>query len=257
MKSYVITLARRPERIQEFRKRCPIDKVEVYPGIDGLLIYSYRKTYPDIFRNAKPWTKLRYGFVGCALSHYFIWKIVADQSENVLIFEDDAYFSDDFTERLDLLEKQLPNAGNFLCCFIAGTTVPAFTPKSLERWKQLDHQLFQRPDTASQDQWSDWIRTSQGYILSPRGAQALTSSYDYLLTTPSDTKLCQPIPGLRSLDCFPHLCWSPAKLASDIGRRPDRRFVTLNRAFFPINRYLHSSRRWRHFMMRLNAINAS
>lgn len=256
MKSFVINLARRRDKLAEFRKRCPIDTFEVFPGIDGLLLYSYRNRHPDVFRDVKPWTMLKYGYVGASLSHYLVWRIVAGQAENVLIFEDDAYFSEDFTDRLELLEKQLGNFGDFGCCYLAGTTVPAFVPKTPELWKQLDDQIFERPVTASEDQWSDWVRTSDAYILSPDGAQALISSPDFLLSTASDVKLCEPLAGYRALDCFPHLCWAPPRLSSDVGRRPERRFITLNHAFYPINRYLHTSKRWRTFMLRLNAINA-
>lgn len=45
--------------------------------------------------------------IGCAISHFKAWEIVAEGPGNVLVLEDDAVFSDDFDARLSSVEQEL------------------------------------------------------------------------------------------------------------------------------------------------------
>lgn len=88
----VISLTRRPERLEEFRARVPADfpfgRIEHFEAIDGKAV-----KHPA-------WWRQGGGAWGCYRSHL---RIIEDAlrcgDDRVMIFEDDATFSEDFTER--------------------------------------------------------------------------------------------------------------------------------------------------------------
>jgi hypothetical protein len=94
---FVISLARRPDRLGEFWKRLPADwplpEPEIWEAVDGLA--------------ARPpaWWATPPGAWGCAVSHYLLLGHAADRGlESVLVLEDDATFAPDFSARLAGLE---------------------------------------------------------------------------------------------------------------------------------------------------------
>jgi GR25 family glycosyltransferase involved in LPS biosynthesis len=93
----VINLDSRPENLNGFRERTPTDwpfaPIERVPAFDGWeRIDEVPAWYGRENRN-----KLA-GAWGCFQSHLGIWKLsLADGLSNVLIFEDDAVFADNFT----------------------------------------------------------------------------------------------------------------------------------------------------------------
>jgi hypothetical protein len=93
----VISLARRPDRLEAFRARCPIGGVEVVEAVDGKVA-----KHPA-------WWKQGGGAWGCYRSHL---KIIEESlhrgHERVLIFEDDATFCDDFVAKTDAFIESLP-----------------------------------------------------------------------------------------------------------------------------------------------------
>nr|CDS30408.1 procollagen galactosyltransferase 2 [Hymenolepis microstoma] len=105
---YLINLERRPDRLQKmnYALREQGIKVQLLKATDG------RELNPDIIRAwnitqlsgyADPYHKraLKYGEIGCFLSHYRIWQdMIEHDYERILILEDDLRFVPGFNRRL-------------------------------------------------------------------------------------------------------------------------------------------------------------
>jgi GR25 family glycosyltransferase involved in LPS biosynthesis len=97
MRAYVVSLARRPERLAAFQahleKTGLLDFIDLDPFVafDGaqLEIESLKPRISPSNLSAMTEARLR-SIVGCALSHLELWRRVGAQTEPVLIFEDDA-----------------------------------------------------------------------------------------------------------------------------------------------------------------------
>ena len=95
--AFVISLARRPDRLAAFCDRVPADwslpEIDVWPAVDG----------QEVERPA--WWRTSPGAWGCYQSHAAIVNhCLAENIDRVLVLEDDSTFAADFTARLDALE---------------------------------------------------------------------------------------------------------------------------------------------------------
>lgn len=95
-RAVVISLARRPERLQAFwsrlRAEWPDARVDVFPAVDG-----HAEALPDGWK-ATP------GAYGCYRSHLaVISSALSDGVEGLLVFEDDATFLPWFADRMSSL----------------------------------------------------------------------------------------------------------------------------------------------------------
>lgn len=95
--AFVVSLARRPDRLDGFCSRLPADwslpAVQVRTAVDG-----QRQPPPD-------WWRTTPGAWGCYRSHLeLLDQCLRDGVDRVLVFEDDATFAPDFTARLDGLD---------------------------------------------------------------------------------------------------------------------------------------------------------
>lgn len=95
--SFVISLARRPERLDAFRARWPagatIPVPEAFPAVDGLL------------EDVPAWWKTTPGAWGCYRSHLaIVEQCLAEGIGRVLVLEDDATFVPDFATKAEALE---------------------------------------------------------------------------------------------------------------------------------------------------------
>jgi glycosyl transferase family 25 len=98
-KIYVISIKRNSERLNEFLRKYPDLKVEVFQGIDGKDLFpklEHVSMFPKIFFSenklnydrSKFWNKSQ---LGCSMSHLLLQKkIVEEKLNKVLILEDDA-----------------------------------------------------------------------------------------------------------------------------------------------------------------------
>lgn len=104
-KIYVISLTKkRPEKIEKFYERFPKDLVpfEIFDAIDGTLVEL--PTW---------WNHHLKGSYGCYSSHISILHTIIDSSlNNTIIFEDDAVFCENFTEKLVDCFNALPQDWN-------------------------------------------------------------------------------------------------------------------------------------------------
>lgn len=99
IKSWVINLDRRPDRLHTFRKTtADILTINRFSAIDGQKL----ELTPDIKQlfdgNDFGWRK---SFIGCALSHLTLWeKLINDTVDHYLIFEDDIEICKDWRGKL-------------------------------------------------------------------------------------------------------------------------------------------------------------
>jgi GR25 family glycosyltransferase involved in LPS biosynthesis len=100
IRTFVINLRRRPERLVDFVKRnnteCP--SFEVFDGVDGRALEPCLKVH-KIFETGD--YNYRRGIVGCAYSHLKIWhSFLQGKSEFCLVLEDDVQLTVNFREKL-------------------------------------------------------------------------------------------------------------------------------------------------------------
>ena len=110
MKTVVINLPNRKDRLASFNTNNPNLPYELFRAVDGYKI-SYKKLVESGFDTNHDWidpllnTPLTKGEVGCFLSHWHIWNKCIEKNETMLVLEDDAIL----TEEFDIEEiSQLP-----------------------------------------------------------------------------------------------------------------------------------------------------
>jgi len=110
---YVINLNRKPENKKRITARLKdaklLSKTTCYSAVDGKVLADKKlkkwgvtidTSWEDPY-STRPITK---GEIGCALSHYFVWKKIAKSNyKNVLILEDDANFGSDLKQKFNKL----------------------------------------------------------------------------------------------------------------------------------------------------------
>lgn len=115
-----INLDRRPDRkanVENYMKKHNLEAyTERFPAIDGKKIDFEKidkklisdEAIQDAFNNTKLYTTMTIGGIGCALSHYNVYKKIIDENINrCLILEDDIEITDDFNDKCAYLEPHL------------------------------------------------------------------------------------------------------------------------------------------------------
>lgn len=207
MKKYVINLKRRPDRLEYFKKVCPYDNVEILPAFDGKHINNNSEGM-DWFNHIKTRSKtLSDPEIGCFVSHIKIWKkIVENNHDYTMIFEDDAIFSNQFTEIIDKID--LSYIDNIL--YIGGR----FTPNYIMRNSIPITDVLVKHDLSKRWNPMDCDRGTFAYIISYNCAKILLESFDKIFngTDPVDYYIMRCVLGNR-IDIYnskPLLCHSPA-----------------------------------------------
>jgi GR25 family glycosyltransferase involved in LPS biosynthesis len=119
----IINLKRRKDKLDRMLSRITslgldkLFKIEVFEAVDGRNInqtwldnrgIEIQPNYFDPFRGRGMTT----GEIGCALSHYEVWKKIEtdDEIQSALILEDDAVFPDNFLDEIDYIKTNVkPN----------------------------------------------------------------------------------------------------------------------------------------------------
>jgi GR25 family glycosyltransferase involved in LPS biosynthesis len=106
---YVLNLEHRRDRLTKFMHENCGTSIQPMPAVDGRLVTQ--KTICTFFRNTK--RLLRQGEIGCAMSHYLLWKHCILLQKPISVFEDDTILSENFDTHLtrvfDTLMKRNPN----------------------------------------------------------------------------------------------------------------------------------------------------
>ena len=127
LKSYVINLKRRPNKLENFKNMCPIKNIKTFNAIDGFNLTDSLKDHG--FNENVEFTNMRIGEMGCFLSHMILWKNqIYNDDDYIFIFEDDPFFNKDFK---DTLKKILNNFNDFdSILYVGGRYVPNFVMNS-------------------------------------------------------------------------------------------------------------------------------
>jgi glycosyl transferase family 25 len=102
MKNFVINLNRQPDKYENFIKRNAGAEIpfERFEASDGALFGSKEVLTMRLVAFGARFTK---GAVGCAASHFRIWKRLVEEGVPALVFEDDATLRHDISDRLESL----------------------------------------------------------------------------------------------------------------------------------------------------------
>jgi len=112
MKTLVINLPDRKDRMQRFNANNPYLEYELFKAVEGHKI-GYDKLLSQGFDTDHDWidpilnTPLTKGEIGCFLSHWKAWKQCIKLNEPILVLEDDAIITDKFSyDELYKLRRQ-------------------------------------------------------------------------------------------------------------------------------------------------------
>lgn len=116
---YVVNLKRRPDRLETFKKLSGLEDEDfhLFEAIDGKSL-SWNPELERIFKNNRYGSAN--GVVGCAMSHYSLWKHIATTKNQLhLILEDDAIFKQGWLKKWNReYAPDLPR--NAMLVFIGG-----------------------------------------------------------------------------------------------------------------------------------------
>lgn len=120
----IVNLRRREDRLNKMKisltEQC-IPSCEIFEAVDGKNLKP-SKFIEKLFEGND--FKYRKGVIGCALSHYKLWKKLAsdDMNQFYVILEDDITFVDNFKQKLEkVLEEFIKNSMNI--CMIGGNSI--------------------------------------------------------------------------------------------------------------------------------------
>lgn len=194
---FMINLARRPDRYQRMTYNFDVLGVEAewVPAMDGRNIdeeFLAREGIQMLPQFSEPFhgRPLTYGEIGCFLSHYRLWQRIVEQDlDRVLIFEDDIKFEPYFVSKLEYLKKELETMEERWDLVFLGRKI---LHNSEEPWLEGSDQLVR----------VDYTYWTLAYILTKQGAKTLLAEEPLGKMVPVDEYL--PI----MYDRHPNKTWS-------------------------------------------------
>jgi glycosyl transferase family 25 len=105
---YLINMDKDIDRLKIVTKEC--DKVNIkFERFPGIKVSDVSQNILDKYIPIEIQKYGPNGMIGCGLSHLFIWQdAIKKNYKNILVLEDDVYFTDDFNEYLDNVMEELP-----------------------------------------------------------------------------------------------------------------------------------------------------
>lgn len=195
----IINLEKRTDRKETMIKLFTKHRIEDYEfvkGIDGATLKLTQDIY-YLFKNND--FESRVGFIGCALSHYALWKqLVTSDQDKYLIFEDDVQIEPGFNDKLEQIQKDITNTTDFL--FLGSSTQPS---KESSKRDVLTNGLLTAPLSMS-----DYIGGFFGYIITKAGAIKMLDFISKSGIQHGIDYLVKVVPGLNCLTAHPHIVFS-------------------------------------------------
>lgn len=194
--TYIVNLERRPDRkkaMEELFESQGIDSYSFFKAVDGksLVVTEeiVRLFTGNDFSNRK-------GVIGCAMSHYMLWKQLSEDTSNeyYIIYEDDITLCDDYKNKL---EEVLRDVEGKDVVYLGFSTL-----------KENSHKKHEFADGLVQTDKQTYLGGTFGYIITRSGCKMLLNyietngikhGIDYIM------KIC---PGLIVYNTQPHLIFS-------------------------------------------------
>jgi GR25 family glycosyltransferase involved in LPS biosynthesis len=172
-KAFVINLDRRPDRYTLFQTNHPRlhPRVIRTSAVDGKQIQLTLKIAHLFRKNDFKWMK---GIMGCALSHYNLWKQLAESNDSAyLILEDDVKCAPDFLEQFGATMQHIPTDADVL--YLGGVLPQNLTNYNtcVESVNKFIGQMKPNPYCGSHDTFFHFCTYS--YVLTNQGAKKLVS----------------------------------------------------------------------------------
>ena len=153
-------------------------------------------TYPDVHRlnykaglHLHPYTTANLNArIGCALSHYILWKECFEKNEPILILEHDAKF-------LRKLDYDYILKSNF---DIIGINDPIFATRRDQFYRnKIQNNAFKEKiipvPTIDDDMVPQGLAGNSAYIIKPRGADQMLKAAKYYGLWPNDALMCKQL----------------------------------------------------------------
>ena len=209
MKTFVINLKRRPDRLKDFHKRCPYNDVETVYGFDGNNYTGETKKENKIFETLPK--NLQPGAKGCWISHLRIWKKIIDQGiPSAMIFEDDIIFNENFLEKMNTID--LPTDG---IIYFGGRFTKNFViPEKYNKF--INENICQSDFDNFNNHYHE--RTTHGYIITLKIAKLLIEIFNNIkIPDAIDQFMIHKLKNIIPIyNTVPLLCYSPINGDSDI-----------------------------------------
>lgn len=181
---FVVNLDRRHDRLDSFYRNLPFPAegfVERYRAVDGRELRSTARLL-ELFADND--FQYRRGVIGCALSHYRLWQLIAGDHyphERTLIFEDDAIFSADSLRRWNQRVSALIPAG-FDVLYLGGIPIQG---------EELDPVSGNGPRIDADAYISEPINPCFGQL----EPDCLMGTFSYVLSKRGAERLCEKVRG--------------------------------------------------------------
>jgi GR25 family glycosyltransferase involved in LPS biosynthesis len=205
IKSWVINLERRPDRLDNFLNKYPgiNNLLNIHKAVDGSILVSTPQLQKIFDGNNY---NMREGLVGCAMSHIelYIKLVSSNDTDAFIIMEDDISFVDDFYQKLSTIIKQSTKV-NWDMIYLG---------HHLYKNHQLDDP-YNKTNSPTIEKWSTQQSLSKsmggtgGYIISKQGAEKLLTFINkFGMTNGIDTVQQKAADTLNIYYCHPHLIYS-------------------------------------------------
>lgn len=231
METYVINLKKRPDRLKDFISRYKNGHVNVFFGFDGLENYenlnSFQKKLLKSIKKVSYYPEENYpGVLGCWVSHYTIWSyLITSNHEYFTIFEDDAFFTEDFENKFNFIKENLPKNVDLL--YLGGNYSPILEVPTGRAWRELvlseELKLYTTSEYTNpiSDTERNFTRTAHAYVIREDFAKKCLEKMNEIIEKeepllPVDEFLNDLKFSINYYDLFPQITYSPFKYQSDI-----------------------------------------
>ena len=195
----IINLEKRADRKEAMIKLFSKHRIEDYEfvsAVDGTTLTLTQDIY-YLFKNNDFGSRVC--FIGCALSHYALWKQLATSDQDrYLIFEDDVQIEPGFNDKLVQLQKDITDTTDFL--FLGSSTQAS---KEFTKREVLTTGVLTAPLSMG-----DYIGGFFGYIITKAGAIKMLDFISKCGIRHGIDYLVKVVPGLNCLTAQPHIVFS-------------------------------------------------
>ena len=171
--SFVVNLAHRKDRLEQFFQNQPYIKCKRLEAVNGRTLTLTKDLCRLFMNNDFKWKK---SVMGCALSHFGLWKHIAESSSSsYLILEDDAVLCADFVGKWNSIVGLVPADSDII--FLGGVLPP----------NKPALPMVTEPVNAA------FARVAVNNVFGSKRRYFHFCTYSYIITTAGAQKLCRLI----------------------------------------------------------------